>query len=260
VNVTPDSFSDGGLHFDVDHAIAHGLQLHAEGADLVDVGGESTRPGAEPVAADEELRRVMPVVDALIAAGVRVSVDTSKPEVMRAAIDAGASMINDVFAFRAPGAVAAVARAHDVQVCAMHMQGAPRDMQHAPHYDDVVREVGAFLADRAQALEDAGVVRSRIVVDPGFGFGKSAAHNLTLLHGLGALVASGRPVLAGLSRKATLGLITGRASPAERVHASVAAALAAVARGATWLRVHDVAPTVDALRVWFAAERGHLPT
>ncbi|MCU0869992.1 MAG: dihydropteroate synthase [Burkholderiales bacterium] len=256
VNVTPDSFSDGGRHLDARHAIAHALALHAQGADVVDVGGESTRPGADDVPVDEELRRVLPVIDALVAAGVPVSIDTMKPAVMRAAIDAGVAMVNDVQGFRQPGAIEAVADA-DVMLCAMHMQGAPRDMQHAPRYDDVVAEVDAFLEARATALEAAGVARDRIVIDPGFGFGKTAEHNLRLLRDLGVVVARGRPVLVGLSRKSMLGAITGR-GPDARVHGSVAAALAAVARGARWVRVHDVAATVDALKVWAAADRGAL--
>ena len=249
VNVTTDSFSDGGRYIDADAAIAHGLALRDEGADFVDVGGESTRPGAAPVPLGEELRRVMPVVEALAAQGVAVSVDTSKPEVMRAAIDAAAAVINDINAFRAPGAIEAVAGAKDVGLIVMHMQGTPATMQEAPHYDDVVAEVAHFLRSRAHALESAGIVRGRIAIDPGFGFGKTVEHNKALLRGLAQIAALGYPVLAGLSRKKMLGEFTGRA-PGERAAASVAAALVAVQNGASLVRVHDVRDTVDALKVW----------
>ena len=248
VNVTPNSFSDGGQFFDRSNAIAQGLRLREEGADLVDVGGESTRPGAEPVALDEELRRVIPVIEALAREEVRVSVDTLKPEVMRAAIDAGCAVVNDVNAFRAPGAIEAVASA-DVGVIVMHMQGSPRTMQEAPRYEDVVSEVGAFLRQRAQVLEQAGVAAERIVVDPGFGFGKTVEHNKRLFRALPALASLGYPLLAGVSRKKMLGDFTGR-GPEDRVAASVAAALLAAQNGASLLRVHDVRQTVDALNVW----------
>lgn len=248
VNVTPNSFSDGGQFFDRSNAIAQGLRLREEGADLVDVGGESTRPGAEPVALDEELRRVIPVIEALAREEVRVSVDTLKPEVMRAAIDAGCAVVNDVNAFRAPGAIEAVASA-DVGVIVMHMQGTPRTMQEAPRYEDVVSEVGAFLRQRAQVLEQAGVAAERIVVDPGFGFGKTVEHNKRLFRALPALASLGYPLLAGVSRKKMLGDFTGR-GPEDRVAASVAAALLAAQNGASLLRVHDVRQTVDALNVW----------
>jgi dihydropteroate synthase len=252
VNVTPDSFSDGGKLAGAAHAIAQGLKLREQGADLIDVGGESTRPGATPVPADEELRRVIPVVEALAREGVAVSVDTMKPEVMRASIDAGCAAINDVNAFRAPGALEAVAPA-PVGVIAMHMQGTPASMQQAPVYADVVAEVAAFLRERAQALERAGVERSRIVLDPGFGFGKSFEHNLALMRGLPALAAMGYPILAGVSRKRMIGEITGR-EVGDRVAGSVAAALVAVQNGARLVRVHDVKETVDALRVWIALQ------
>jgi dihydropteroate synthase len=248
VNVTPDSFSDGTGAVDVARAIAHARTLVGEGADLVDIGGESTRPGAAPVAEAEELARVIPVVAALARDGAIVSVDTMKPAVMRAAIDAGASMINDVRALAAPGALDAVAHT-GAAVCLMHMQGEPRTMQQAPAYGDVVREVCDFLAARVRAALAAGVARERIVVDPGFGFGKTQAHNLALLRALPTLAALGFPVLVGLSRKSMLGAITGRA-PDERLAASVAAALAAIARGAAIVRVHDVRATCDAIRVW----------
>lgn len=252
LNVTPNSFSDGGRYFNAARALEHARRMIDDGADLVDIGGESTRPGAQPVDEAEELARVIPLVTALVAEGVPVSVDTRKPAVMRAALAAGASMINDVCGLTAPGAIDAVAAA-DAGVCLMHMQGDPRTMQQAPSYADVVAEVRAFLVARAAACEAAGIARDRIVLDPGFGFGKTLAHNLALLAGLPALAATGYPVLAGLSRKASLGEITGRAVD-ERLAASLAAALAAVARGATLLRVHDVRETRDALAVWLAAE------
>jgi dihydropteroate synthase len=258
VNVTPDSFSDGGQFLDPDRAISHALRLRDDGADLVDVGGESTRPGAGAVAPEDELARVIPVVDALARAGVAVSVDTMKPQVMRAAIDAGAAMVNDVNAFRAPGAIDAVARSR-VGVCAMHMKGTPRDMQADPRYADVVAEVAAYLRERTAALEAAGVAADRIVIDPGFGFGKTMAHNLALLRALPALASLGFPVLAGLSRKRTLGEITGRPA-GERAAASVAAALLAVQNGARLVRVHDVRETVDAIKVWTALGTGHNST
>jgi dihydropteroate synthase len=257
VNVTPNSFSDGGRFLDASHAIAHGVALVAEGADLVDVGGESTRPGAEAVPAEEELRRVIPVVAALVREGVAVSVDTMKPEVMRAAIDAGCAVVNDVNAFRAPGAIEAVARG-GVGVIAMHMQGTPTTMQQAPHYEDVVAEVASYLHERAQALEAGGVARDDIVIDPGFGFGKTLEHNLALFRSLPALAALGYPLLAGVSRKRMIGEITGRAL-AERATGSVAAALLAVQNGASLVRVHDVRETVDALRVWRAIESPENP-
>ena len=250
VNVTPDSFSDGGRHFDATAAFEHGVRLHGEGADLVDIGGESTRPGATTVALDEELRRVIPVVERLARRGIAVSIDTMKPGVMRAAIDAGAAMVNDVNAFRAEGAIDAVA-ASDVATCVMHMQGTPATMQVEPKYDDVVAEVAGYLRDRTRALEAAGVDRDRIVVDPGFGFGKTLAHNLALLRALPMLASMGYALLAGLSRKKSIGDITGRA-PAERVAGSVAAALVAVQNGANFVRVHDVKETVDAINVWRA--------
>lgn len=246
VNVTADSFSrDGGL--DVAAAIERGRAMRADGAAIVDVGGESTRPGATPVPAEVECERVIPVVEALAGDGAIVSVDTMKPEVMRAALAAGASMVNDVLALRAPGALEAAAEG-DSAVCLIHMQGEPRTMQVAPAYRDVVGEVGDFLAARARACRDAGIAADRIVVDPGFGFGKTVEHNVRLLRELATIVALGYPVLAGLSRKSVLGAITGRGVD-ERLAASIAAALAAVARGASIVRVHDVRATVDALKV-----------
>jgi dihydropteroate synthase len=254
VNVTPDSFSDGGRFLDQARAHDRARQLIADGADLIDIGGESTRPHALPVAEADEIARVVPLTQTLARDNIAVSVDTRKPAVMRAAIAAGAAMINDVCALSAPGAIEACAGS-DVGVCLMHMQGDPSNMQQAPAYDDVVGEVRDFLVARAKACVDDGIAPERIVLDPGFGFGKTLAHNLALLRALPALVATGYPVLAGLSRKSSLGALTGRPVD-ERLAASLAAALAAVARGATVLRVHDVRETVDALRVWLAIERG----
>jgi dihydropteroate synthase len=259
VNVTPDSFSDGGEHATVDAAIAHGMKLAEEGADVLDIGGESTRPGAEAVSIEEELRRVIPVIAALAKqAALPVSIDTSKPEVMRAAVDAGAGMINDVFGLRREGALDAAA-ALGVPVVLMHMLGEPRSMQDAPHYDDVVADVHRFLAERIFAAEMAGIAKRRIVVDPGFGFGKTLAHNLALLAQLDRFTELGVPVLAGLSRKKTIGELTGRADPHDRVHGSVAAHLIAAQRGAMLLRVHDVAATVDALKIWNAVAAQPMP-
>ena len=251
LNVTPDSFFDGGRHADPDRAVERGRTLAAEGADIVDVGGESTRPGARAVDASVEIARVVPVVEALAAEGIPVSVDTSKPEVMRAALAAGASMVNDVRALLEPGAMEVVASS-DAAVCLMHMRGTPESMQVETAYAHVVAEVRDFLARRAAACERAGIARNRIVVDPGFGFGKGVAENLALLRRLRDLVAAGYPVLAGLSRKSTIGAITGR-SPGDRLAGSLAAALTAVERGAAIVRVHDVRETVDALRVYAAA-------
>ena len=253
VNVTSDSFSDGG-RLDAQAAIAHARQLVHDGAVIVDVGGESTRPNATPVDEDVELDRVLPIVGTLARDGVCVSVDTMKPAVMRAAIAAGASMINDVRALQAEGALE-VAAASDVAVCLVHMQGEPRTMQQAPAYRDVVAEVRAFLGRRAQACIDAGIAADRIVVDPGFGFGKSLAHNLDLLRHVGDFGALGFPVLVGLSRKSMIGALTARAVD-DRQAGSIAAALLAASRGARLLRVHDVRGTVDALAVWQAVEQG----
>ncbi len=252
VNVTPDSFSDGGAHFDVEAAVAHGLQLAEEGADILDVGGESTRPAADEVAVGEELRRVLPVIERLVKeTALPVSVDTSKPEVMRAAVDAGAGMINDVYALRREGALD-MAAALGVPVVLMHMLGEPRSMQEAPEYDEVVGDVHRFLAERIFVAEMAGIAKKRIVVDPGFGFGKTTQHNLQLLARLERFTELGVAVLAGLSRKRTIGELTGREAPRERVHGSVAAHLVAAQRGASIVRVHDVAATVDALKLWQA--------
>jgi len=247
VNVTADSFSDGGRFLDPGRAIAHGLALAADGADLVDVGGESTRPGAAPVPEEEEAARVIPVVRELAREGVAVSVDTMKPGVMRQAIDAGCAMVNDVTGFRAPGAVEAVAGA-GVGLCVMHMKGTPATMQAEARYGDVVAEVRDFLVGRARALEAAGVARDRIALDPGFGFAKDLAHNVALFAGLSSIAAAGYALLVGVSRKRMLGEITGR-PVGERAAASVAAALLAVQNGARIVRVHDVKETVDALKI-----------
>jgi dihydropteroate synthase len=247
VNVTPDSFSDGGRFFNPTRAIAHARQLIEDGADILDIGGESTRPGAAPVSEAEEADRVLPVLDELAGCDVPVSIDTRHPALMRIALERGASMINDIEAMRAPGALDAV-RAFDCAICLMHMQGDPRTMQSAPNYADVVAEVREFLGERVAACEAAGVARQRLVLDPGFGFGKRNGHNLELLRALPRLAALGVPVLAGLSRKSLLGRITGREVD-DRLAASVAAAMLAVERGAALVRVHDVAPTRDALRV-----------
>jgi dihydropteroate synthase len=249
LNVTPDSFSDGGDFATREAALRHARQMVADGADLIDVGGESTRPGAPPVSVAEELDRVIPVIEALAGElAVPVSVDTSKPEVMRAAVAAGAGLINDVAALRRPGALAAAA-ALRVPVCLMHMQGEPGTMQQDPTYGDVVAEVAAFLAGRLAACEAAGIPRERLLVDPGFGFGKTLAHNLALLRGLPRLASLGVPVLAGLSRKSMIGALLGGVPVGERLHGSVAAAVLAVERGAAIVRVHDVGPTVQALRI-----------
>lgn len=255
VNVTPDSFSDGGRFERPDQAVAHALGLLEQGADLLDIGGESTRPGAEPVSEADELARVLPVIERLRARTASpISIDTSKPAVMRAAVAAGADMVNDVNALRAPDALATVAELA-VPVCLMHMQGQPRTMQDKPDYDDVVAEVLAFFGARVQACLNAGVDRERLVLDPGFGFGKTLAHNLALLARFRELNSLGYPVLAGLSRKSMLGALTGRERPEDRVAASVTAALLAAQRGAAIVRVHDVAATIDALKVWRALDQ-----
>ncbi len=248
LNVTPDSFSDGGQSYTLDAALARAEAMAEAGAAIIDVGGESTRPGAAPVDAAEECRRVVPVIAALARRlSIPLSLDSSKPEVMRAAVDAGAGLINDVRALTLPGALEAAA-ALGVPVCLMHMQGQPDTMQQGPSYRDVVAEVAGFLSERMAACEEVGIPRERILLDPGFGFGKTLAHNLALLAGLGAIVALGHPVLVGLSRKSMLGAITGR-PVGQRLAAGLAAALLAVERGALLVRTHDVAETVDALAV-----------
>lgn len=259
VNVTPDSFWDGGKYDTVDAAVAHALRLAEEGADILDIGGESTRPGAEDVSLEEELRRVIPVIERLAKeTALPISIDTSKPEVMRAAVAAGAGMINDVYALRREGALDAAA-ALGVPVVLMHMQGEPRSMQSAPDYEDVVAEVHRFLAERIFSAEMAGIAKKKIVVDPGFGFGKNTVHNLALLARLDRFADLGVPVLAGLSRKRTIGELIGHTDPHDRVHGSVAAHLIAAQRGAKLLRVHDVAATVDALKIWNAVNEVPIP-
>ncbi|PTR15681.1 dihydropteroate synthase [Nitrosospira sp. Nsp2] len=248
VNVTPDSFSDGGLFSSFEHALQHATQLVEDGADWLDVGGESTRPGSMPVSVEEEMRRVIPVVEALVGMKHPVSVDTSKPEVMRAAISAGATMINDVNALRAPGALEAVA-AGGVGACLMHMQGEPCSMQINPQYHDVVIEVRDFLLQRLHAALEAGVPHERLIIDPGFGFGKTQTQNIQMLRHLDRFCDLGVPVMAGLSRKSMLGKMTGTGVD-DRLHASVAAALLAVSKGAGIVRVHDVKATTDALAVY----------
>lgn len=252
VNLTPDSFSGDGLASDSERAIAHAWRQIEAGADLLDLGAESSRPGAVPASLDDELARLLPVLDALAACGVPISVDTYKPEVMRAALARGASMVNDIFALRMPGALEAVA-ASDCGVCLMHMQGEPLTMQQSPCYRDVLSEVRDFLAGRVRAAESVGIAAKRLVLDPGFGFGKTLEHNLELLRHIAAISSDGLPLLAGISRKSMLGAITGR-SVEHRLSASVAAALLAAQRGARILRVHDVAETRDALAVWRAVE------
>jgi dihydropteroate synthase len=255
VNVTPDSFSDGGAFAAAGAAYAHCDRLVAEGADLLDIGGESTRPGARTPGVQEELDRVMPVIAHAVTLGVPVSVDTSRAEVMVAALAAGADVVNDVRALQRPGALAAVAAHPSCGVCLMHMQGEPGTMQQAPHYDDVVAEVLSFLRQRLQAVLAAGVQSARVTLDPGIGFGKSPAHNWSLMQRQAELLALGRPLLVGWSRKSALGALTGR-PVTDRLAASVAAALCAVQRGARIVRVHDVAATADAIKVWQAAAGG----
>ena len=256
VNVTPDSFSDGGQHDSLDAAYAHALKLVEEGADMLDIGGESTRPGADDVSVEDEIRRVVPLIERLAAATtVPLSIDTSKPEVMRAAVGAGAGMINDVYALRREGALDTAAELR-VPVCLVHMQGEPRGMQEAPDYDDVVGDVHRFLTDRLFSCELAGIDKRRVLVDPGFGFGKNLEHNLALLRATARFAELGAGAYVGVSRKSMIGAMTGRSDPASRVHGSVAAALIAAQRGAMLVRVHDVGPTVDALAVWAAVKAG----
>jgi len=250
INATPDSFSDGGLYMQHDAALAHANQLISEGADIIDIGGESTRPGAKPVSVQEEMDRVLPVIERLRGAPVAISIDTFKPEVMQAAITAGVQMVNDINALQSEAAMSIVASS-DVAVCLMHKQGDPQTMQQQPHYQNVVTEIHDFLSKRIAAAEAEGIGRNRIVIDPGFGFGKTLAHNLTLLRELGRLADLGIPVLAGLSRKSMLGTLTGR-DVGERLPASLAAALIAVQNGANIVRVHDVRATVDMFKFWNA--------
>ena len=258
LNPTDDSFSGDGLRGDVEAAVAQGVAMVDHGADMLDVGAESTRPGAKPVSIDDEIARVVPVIAALAErVDVPISIDTSKPEVMRAAVAAGAGFINDVYALRREGALDAAAELK-VPVCLMHMQGEPRTMQDAPHYDDVVGEVHRFLAERVFACEMAGIDKRRVLVDPGFGFGKALEHNLALLRGLERFRDLGAGVFIGVSRKAMIGTLTGRNGGADRAAGSAAAALVAVQRGAMIVRVHDVAATRDALAVWQAVHQGDL--
>lgn len=255
VNVTPDSFSDGGQHASTDAAVSHARKLIDEGAQILDIGGESTRPGAEPVPLKRELERVLPVIESLRHAGVALSVDTCKPQVMQAALDAGADIINDVTGFRLDASREVIGKHPSCGVCVMHMQGEPRTMQSDPHYDDVVAEVEAQLLQAVKSLESLGVASARIALDPGFGFGKTQVHNYTLLRRLDELVSLGYPVLIGVSRKSMIGAVTGR-SVEQRMPGSVAAAVLAVNLGARIVRVHDVQATQDALAVWQALAFG----
>jgi dihydropteroate synthase len=251
VNITPDSFSDGGRFLERDQAVAHARKLAEEGADIIDIGGESTRPGAAPVSEAQELERVVPVLEQI--SELCVSVDTRRPAVMRAALQAGASMVNDVQALQAPGALDAVGKSN-CAVCLMHMKGEPATMQREPHYDDVVHEVRQFLQERLQACRQAGIEHERLVADPGFGFGKTVEHNLALLAHLDEFRVLGVPLLAGLSRKSTIGKVTGRPM-AERLAGSLTMALLALQGGATILRVHDVKETRDVIAVWEQVRR-----
>jgi len=252
LNVTDDSFSGDGLKGNVARAVEQAYRMKEEGAHILDIGGESTRPGSESVSVQQELDRVIPVIEALVDCGLPLSIDTLKPEVMDAALKAGADLINDINALRAPGALEIVAQSN-AAVCLMHMQGLPGTMQANPHYDDVLKEVANFLAERVAAAESAGIARDRIVVDPGFGFGKTLEHNVELLRRLEELMVQGLPLLAGMSRKNMLGLISGQ-PVSERIYAGIAAHLIAAQKGARILRVHDVAPLRDALAVWNAVE------
>lgn len=258
LNITPDSFSDGGDFFSVPAALQRARAMAEEGAAIIDIGGESTRPGAQAVSAEEELRRVIPVIEKVRAElPVIVSIDTSKPEVMRAALDAGAHMVNDVRALESPGALEVMAefnQRESVPVCLMHMRGEPRTMQQNPVYTDVVAEVRDYLSGRTAACERAGIARERIILDPGFGFGKTVAHNLSLLKHLAQLSRPGVPVLAGLSRKSMLGALLDT-PPQHRLYGSLAAAVLAAQEGARILRVHDVRATVEALKIYTAVQR-----
>jgi dihydropteroate synthase len=249
VNVTPDSFSDAGLYLDPDAAVEHGVELAAEGAAILDVGGESTRPGAEPVSAEEEVARVVPVVERLAAQGLRVSIDTTKLEVARAALDAGATIVNDVAAFRFAPELAGLVAERGADCVLMHMLGEPRTMQRDPRYDDVVSEVRAYLEERLTFAVGEGVPEQNVWLDPGIGFGKTVEHNLELLRRLDEIVAIGRPVVIGTSRKSFLGKLTGGRTESERLPGTIATNVLAMERGATVFRVHDVAPMLDALSV-----------
>lgn len=253
INITPDSFSDGGKFFSADSALQQAKKLIDEGADILDIGGESTRPGSISVEVDEEMRRVSPLLEMLVKENIPVSVDTSKPEIMQYAIAAGAAMINDVNALRAPGALEAIAASGSVAVCMMHMQGKPSSMQDNPEYANIIDEVMAFLGERIQAAMAHGITRDRIIIDPGFGFGKTLQHNLLLLRNLKQFSRLGVPVMAGISRKSMLGMITGNPVD-QRVHESIAAAMLAVMNGVNIVRVHDVKATRDALAVYLAMQ------
>ena len=253
LNVTPDSFSDGGKHYSLKAAIARAHQMIDEGAEIIDIGGESSRPGAEPLTLQAELDRVIPVIEALKDCGVALSIDTYKAKTMQAAINSGIDILNDIWAFRQPHALEVAASSKTVGVCIMHMQKDPQSMQFDPHYEDVVSEVNGFLIERAVALEDVGVIRERICLDPGFGFGKVPEHNLKMLKYFNVFTSHGLPVLAAISRKTTLGLVTGRDKD-HRMVASVSAALMAIERGAKIVRVHDVGQTIDAVKVWSATQ------
>lgn len=253
VNVTPDSFSDGGQHNSASAAVAHAMKLVADGADILDIGGESTRPGAQDVSVNEELDRVLPVVEKLAQTGAVISVDTSKPEVMKQAVKAGAHIINDIRALQLPGAIE-VAADSNAGICLMHMQGAPRTMQQAPHYENLLSEVESFLLERARQCEAVGIARDRLCLDYGFGFGKTVEQNFSLLANTGYFCRLPYPILVGVSRKSSLGAVTGR-DVNGRMVASVAAALYAVQEGAHILRVHDVAATRDAITIWLTAKR-----
>ena len=257
LNVTPDSFSDGGLFLDASAAVAHGLEMAADGADILDVGGESTRPGAEPVAPDEQIRRVAPVIERLVAQGVRaqISIDTTRLAVAEVAVAAGATYVNDVTAFRQEPALAGLVAERGLDCCLMHMRGEPRSMQRDPVYGDVVSDVKAFLEERLAAAVAAGIAEERIMLDPGIGFGKTVEHNLELLRRLDELVAIGRPLVIGTSRKTFLGRITGR-EPGDRLAGTIATNVLAFERGASVFRVHDVGPVADALAVTAATVRG----
>jgi dihydropteroate synthase len=252
LNLTPDSFSDGGKFTGRDMALRHAEQMMAQGAEMIDVGGESSRPGSEPLSLQEELDRVMPILEVLKDAPVAISLDTYKAKVMQAAIEVGVDCINDIWAFRQSHAIEAVAK-HSCGVMLMHMQKDPQTMQFDPHYEDVVGEVNEFLIERCVALEDEGVYRERLAIDPGFGFGKTVQHNMSMLAHFRTFCQHGLPVVAGISRKSSLGSITGR-DVDHRATASVAAALMAIERGARIVRVHDVGPTMDAVKIWSAAQ------
>ena len=256
VNVTPDSFSDGGMYLSTQKAIAHARNLIEEGADILDIGGESTRPGSQAVSINEEIDRVIPVLEALLSTGTPISIDTSKPQVMKYAIEAGAFMINDVNALRSPGALETVAENNHVRICLMHMQGTPRNMQENPQYKEIISEVKEFLQKRIDAAKAMGISQDRLIIDPGFGFGKTLRNNFELLNHLDTFTSLEVPVLAGISRKSMLGAITGNNVNC-RIHESVAAALLAVIKGARIIRVHDVKASKDTLAIYHAMKNYH---